>query len=1320
MVGLLSTPAESVLRAPPGELAFRICGTARDGQIVRIASPKCSIGSSRSCTLRLCAPGVEPFHCVIFRGRHGAVIRNWSNATRINGRAFVDERLDLGDRLSIGPIEMVVVAISPVERWTSDDIVNGSSPIVGAPNDPAALVDERSRLNRVWRRRARSLSRAARQAQDTLSRVQYAAALQTEELQTLRARVAELEQRPATPQGELDRLQTLIAEKTDEVMRLQATRDAEQQASAERSREVQSLLDQWHTERVQAQTELARELAKSEADRAALENDRAILDADRRAWESERDAHDADIELERIDLDDCRAKLVARESELDEREAILAQLEAELSARETEMAAERAAFDEFCRTTREQFDELQSQLDRQGDELRGLQTQLDDQNAAILRRQSEIEAQHTAGERLLDEQRQLLETGRIELAAAELTAREELQCERLAWDEKRRFAEREQESVLADLRRRESDLNAWRRELEAKQASVAEQQCGANGQAADLERRQTEFEAYVASTRQELEQRETAVNSEWQLLEQKAAALAAEHHGEITSDCEAFDIVRSGWECERQQKESEQRAIQAQLEERERRLAEREAELANAGQSTQSLQSELDRLRNELAERTNDLAQRDGALAEQASLIEQRSAELERRADELSQRDAELGRRACELDQRSGEVEGRLVEIDQKSNELGDRSRQLDEQAGRLEQRGYELDQRNHELDQRSGDVEQRSRELDGRIHEHNERENGLRQWQSDLERRREALDHEQREFEQSRSALTQQVEELRARHSQLEQQLAESSGATSAQPSENSPDELQVRIEQLATRESQIDARTNELESRFAELESLTAELESQRQSLDARQCQCDERQQELESRIRELESREREVAAHRQEIESLHGDSESRAREYESRQRELSEQQRQIDERRAELDALCGEIEQRRQTMQADQQDIASREQALAARCAELEARLQAVEAGSGVGDVVEADAADDAGADERTTGQPANAASEPRETEATDDPFARLRSMSLIRGASADDMPRRPMDMGDAFGDGDAADYSPRMMPIDAGDDAFDATPETGDRHARILDSSRGDGVENDADLDEMDDDSDAMGADHSEPEQTSARGGANHENEESVDDYMAKLLNRLRESNPRHVSKPAPEVLEDRSPRPALGIDTLRMTQSDSLSKTQPRVDLTKTDEKFPRPAPPESTGMAALREVANMQARTAINRHSFGKVMGETRVKSSLAAVTTVCGASLFAMSQDTFAVSAGAVALLISIYWLVQSWRLKRRATSKFEARPELSATPATDHAKLDSTISRVADLDNEPPTLTAAISDSQPPDTDTAQAHEAQQDSSF
>ncbi len=49
-------------------------------------------------------------HCLILRGARGLVARCWTPDARLNGQRFTDARLVAGDRLTLGPIELEVLA----------------------------------------------------------------------------------------------------------------------------------------------------------------------------------------------------------------------------------------------------------------------------------------------------------------------------------------------------------------------------------------------------------------------------------------------------------------------------------------------------------------------------------------------------------------------------------------------------------------------------------------------------------------------------------------------------------------------------------------------------------------------------------------------------------------------------------------------------------------------------------------------------------------------------------------------------------------------------------------------------------------------------------------------------------------------------------------------------------------------------------------------------------------------------------------------------------------------------------------------------------
>jgi hypothetical protein len=209
MVTTTATPP-SVLETASGDLVLRVCGSTRHGQIVRLRSAKCTIGSGPRCTLRLRARGVRPIHCLIVRGSHGTVIRRWSPDTRLNGGAFTDAELVAGDRLSIGTIELEVLDAGRLS--SCDPAASQQVPVQQPPNPSTPEPDCPDRLridqltarltlaNRQGRQRVRRLLQRLRSADRELQRLRQLEAERpelerqlSEQTEALRARSNDLD-----------------------------------------------------------------------------------------------------------------------------------------------------------------------------------------------------------------------------------------------------------------------------------------------------------------------------------------------------------------------------------------------------------------------------------------------------------------------------------------------------------------------------------------------------------------------------------------------------------------------------------------------------------------------------------------------------------------------------------------------------------------------------------------------------------------------------------------------------------------------------------------------------------------------------------------------------------------------------------------------------------------------------------------------------------------------------------------------------------------------------------------------------------------------
>ncbi|PQO39023.1 hypothetical protein C5Y96_03925 [Blastopirellula marina] len=140
-------------------LVLKIEGTERDGQIIRVHAPKCLIGSSADCQLRLIAADVQPKHCVIYRGAGGMIVKSWTRDTRVNGDTISEAWLRIGDRLSLGSLSFEVLA---------DDQPESAGVTQSVPTQAPSQKKLRKRTNR----RIRNLLNVVREHKDSFSVLQ--------------------------------------------------------------------------------------------------------------------------------------------------------------------------------------------------------------------------------------------------------------------------------------------------------------------------------------------------------------------------------------------------------------------------------------------------------------------------------------------------------------------------------------------------------------------------------------------------------------------------------------------------------------------------------------------------------------------------------------------------------------------------------------------------------------------------------------------------------------------------------------------------------------------------------------------------------------------------------------------------------------------------------------------------------------------------------------------------------------------------------------------------------------------------------------------
>jgi len=294
---------------------LRVRGSTRDGQVVRLQSTKCTIGSGLHCTLRLRADNVGAVHCLILRGPHRTVVRRWSPDTRLNGRNFIESVLQAGDCLSIGAIELEVVETAQ-------------------PGLPSENLCDRQLAEIQARLRSLDEQQAGCDATQA----------------AFRAR-----------QSELDKLRAQWELQQVESCQQQEAREAELNALQIELDSARSTLDeerrQWESQHGEALASLSTNAAQHAAEQAELDTQRQALEEQQAAWEAHKAenaaqaaANAADLQRLRADLESAREAFAGEclrwESQHDEALTAQSTNAAQLAAQQAELDARRRALDD--------------------------------------------------------------------------------------------------------------------------------------------------------------------------------------------------------------------------------------------------------------------------------------------------------------------------------------------------------------------------------------------------------------------------------------------------------------------------------------------------------------------------------------------------------------------------------------------------------------------------------------------------------------------------------------------------------------------------------------------------------------------------------------------------------------------------------------------------------------------------------------------------------------------------------------------------------------------------------------------------------------
>jgi hypothetical protein len=159
------------------------------------------------------------------------------------------------------------------------------------------------------------------------------------------------------------------------------------------------------------------------------------------------------------------------------------------------------------------------------------------------------------------------------------------------------------------------------------------------------------------------------------------------------------------------------------------------------------------------------------------------------------------------------------------------------------------------------------------------------------------------------------------------------------------------------------------------------------------------------------------------------------------------------------------------------------------------------------------------------------------------------------------------------------------------------------------------------------------------------------------DESIENYMSRLLQRVRGDDVGSTSRPQGPV----APRPSAPPEQTVVkpaaapTVLGALMGSEAAVPMTETltpEQFIPRSqAPEQSDRLAAMRDLANTSARSAIGRYTRGRLLARllTRLVLSLGAAAACVFLVLYSTGNPLLAKSGAGVAGVAAVFWIIRT-----------------------------------------------------------------------
>jgi hypothetical protein len=679
-------------------------------------------------------------------------------------------------------------------------------------------------------------------------------------------------------------------------------------------------------------------------------------------------------------------------------------------------------------------------------------------------------------------------------------------------------------------------------------------------------------------------------------------------------------------------------------------LEEQRRELDEARARIEEERNELHEERSAFSQAWSDFEQERGALASQRLLLQQ----------EL--RTFEEHKHALTLERIDWQTDTSRAEAD-----LANRRDELDRRTAALEKQRLELETTRQRLEASQSDLQARQEDLARLEKELAERKRQSEEDRLALESDRSNLERNQIAFEQARDSLTRE-----------RQALEESGRAVERGRGELEQQRLEIEQtrQELERNRLAIEQTQGELERNRAELEKTRGELERNRQELEQlgaaaekargevtadRDALAKERAQ-LEAERKNLLNEQAALADERQRLEARRSEGQSNEDLLTGR---LTEQARQLTDATERLNRLTEELKQQQELLEAARLELDDERAQWEAERARLirdhEEHLAELRS-------------------EQARNREVSPDQEPREGAATDgegDVYARLRSMALWKtGQSAEEAGTTAVEIEADIAGGDNEAESPQSLSIElhqVREDLPAVTPQIASDPVPV--------------------------APHASEE------------EESIDNYMAQLLKRVRGVGAGYQAPSA----QPQAPAATAATDTPEPPAPSPSAEQAASVEEVPSKLARRSTAPELSSDLAAMRELANLSARAAIDKHAYRNWGRAAFGKLTIAMLAAATGAATvyFAPAPDSMLMYAGLSSFVITLFWLLQAGILVKNVLQATRRREQLMSAVSGGEAEAESLDAETAlDDDEVPPAQLFPVHDAiDAPDDDTGES---------